>query len=45
MNPFTDRANSPGTEIIFSHYARLAIDLFTCEKFLLLKTKLRFKLI
>ena len=32
MHPFTDRANSLGSEITFSFYGRLAIDLFTCRK-------------
>ena len=45
MHPFTDRANSLGTEITFSLYGRLAIDLFTCEKLLLPNTKVRIKLI
>ena len=45
MHPFTDRANSLGTEITFSLYGRLAIDLFTCEKLLLPDTKVRNKLI
>ena len=45
MHSFTDRANSLGTGITFSLYGRLAIDLFTCEKLLLPKTKVRIKLI
>ena len=45
MHPFTDRANSLGTGITFSLYGRLAIDLFTCEKFLPPNTKVRIKLI
>ena len=43
--PFTDRTNSLGTGITFSLYGRVAIDLFTCEKLLLPKTKFRIKLI
>ena len=38
MYPFTDRANSG---ITFSVYGRLVVDLFTYEKFLLPKTKVR----
>ena len=45
MHPFTDRANSLGTRIIFPLYGRLAIDFFTCEKLLLPKTKVQIKLI
>ena len=45
MYPFTDRANALGSGITFSLYGRLAIDLFTCEKLLLSKTKVRIKLI
>ena len=45
MYPFTDRANSSRSGITFSLYGRLAFDLFTCEKLLLLKTKVRIKLI
>ena len=45
MHPFTDRATSLGTGITFSLYVRLAIDLLTCEKFLLPSTKVRIKLI
>ena len=45
MHPFTDRANSLGSGITFSFYGRLASDLFTCEKLLLPKTKVRIKLI
>ena len=45
MHPFTDRANSLGTGIIFSIYGRLVIDLFTCKKLLLPNTKVRIKLI
>ena len=45
MYPFTDRANFLGSGITFSLYGRLAIDLFTCEKLLLPKTKVRNKLI
>ena len=45
MYPFTDRANSLGSEMTFSIYGRLAIDLFTCEKLILPKTKNRIKLI
>ena len=45
MYPFTDRANSLGSGIIFSLYSRLAIDLFSCEILLLPKTKVRIKLI
>ena len=45
MYPFTDRANALGSGITFSLYGRLAIDLFTCEKLLLPKTKVRIKLI
>ena len=41
---FTDRANASGSQITFSLYGRLAIDWFTCEKSLLLKTKVRIKL-
>ena len=44
MYPFTERANSLGSRIIFSLYGRPAIDLFTCEKLLLPKTKVRIKL-
>ena len=40
MHPFTDRANSLGTGLLFSLYGRLAIDLFLCEKLLLPNTKL-----
>ena len=39
MHPFTDRANSLGTRILFSLYGRLAIDLYLCEKLLLPNTK------
>ena len=45
MYPFTDSANSLGSGITFSLYGRLATDLFTCEKLLLAKTKVRIKLI
>ena len=45
MHPFTDRANSLEIGIIYSPYGRLAIDLFTCKKFLLPNTKVRIKLI
>ena len=45
MYPFTDRANSLRSETTFSLYGRLAIDLFTCEKLLLAKTKVQIKLI
>ena len=45
MYPFLDRANSLGSGITFSIDGRLAIDLFTCEKLLLPKTKVRIKLI
>ena len=45
MHPFTYRANFLGAELAFSLYGRLAIDLFTCEKLLLPKTKVRIKLI
>ena len=45
MYPFPDRAHSLGSGITFSLYGRLAIDLFTCEKLLLPKTKVRIKLI
>ena len=45
MYPFTDRANSLESVITFSLYGRLAIDVFTCEKLLLPKTKVRNKLI
>ena len=45
MYPFTDKAKVLGSGITFSLYGRLAIDLFTCEKFLLPKTKVRIKLI
>ena len=45
MYPFPDRANASRAMIPFSLYGRLAIDLFTCEKFLLPKTKVRIKLI
>ena len=45
MYPFTDRANSLGSGITFSLYGRLDNDLFTCEKLLLPKTKVRIKLI
>ena len=45
MHPVTDRANFLGTGITFSLYWRLAIDLFTCEKLLLPKTKVRIELI
>ena len=45
MHSFTDRANSLGTGISFSLYGRLSVDLFTCEKLLLPKTKVRIKLI
>ena len=44
MHPFTDRANSLGSGIIFSLYGRIAIDLFTCEILLLPITKFRIKL-
>ena len=44
MHPFTDRTNSLGTGIVFSLYGRLAIDLFTCEKLIIPKTKIRIKL-
>ena len=37
MYPFTDRANALGSGITFSLYGRLAIDWYTCEKFLLPK--------
>ena len=45
MYPFAVRANSLGSGITFSLYGRLAIDLLTCEKLLLPKTKIRIKLI
>ena len=45
VHPFTDRANSLGSGIIFLFYGRLDIDLFTCEKLLLPNTKVRIKLI
>ena len=45
MYPFTDRATSLGSGITFSLYGRLAIDLLTCEKLILPKTKVRIKLI
>ena len=45
MYPFTDRANASGSGITFSLYGRLAIDLYTCEKLLLPKIKVRIKLI
>ena len=45
MHPFTDRAVFLRSGITFSLYGRLAIDLFTCEKLLLTKTKVRIKLI
>ena len=45
MHPFTDRANFLGSGIFFSLYRRLAIDLPTCEKFLLPNNKVRVKLI
>ena len=45
MHPIFDRANSLGTGINFSLCGRLAIDLITCEKLLLPKTKVRIKLI
>ena len=45
LYPFIDRANSLGSEISFSLYGRIAIDLFTCEKLLPTKTKVRIKLI
>ena len=41
---FTDRASFLGSGLTFSFYGRLAIDLLTCEKFLLSKTKVRIKL-
>ena len=41
MYSFTDRANCLGSGITFSLYGRLAIDLFTCEKLLPSKTKVR----
>ena len=41
MYPFTDRANALRAGTTFSLYGRLAIDLFTCEKLLLPKTKLQ----
>ena len=44
MYQFTVRANSLGPGITFLLYGRLAIDLFTCEKFLLPKIKIRIKL-
>ena len=44
MYPFPDRANSLRSGITFSLYGRLAIHLFTCEKLLLPKTKIRIKL-
>ena len=45
MYPFIDRANALRSGITFSLYSRLAIELFTCEKLLLPKTKVRIKLI
>ena len=45
MFPFTDRANSLESGIIFSLYGRLAIDSFTWEKLLIPKIKARIKLI
>ena len=45
MYPFTDREISLGSGITFSLYGRLAIDLFTSEKLLLPKTKIRINLI
>ena len=45
MYPFTDGAKSLGSWITFSIYGRLVLDLFTCEKLLLPKTKVRIKLI
>ena len=45
MYPVTDRANSLGSGKTFSLYGRLAIHLFTCEKLLHPKTKVRIKLI
>ena len=45
MYPFTGRADSLASSIIFSLYGRLAIHLFSCEKLLLPETKTRVKLI
>ena len=45
MYPFTDRANFLRSGITSSLNGKLAIDLFTCEKILLPKTKVRIKLI
>ena len=44
MYLFTGRANSLGSGITFLFYGRLANDMFTCEKKLLPKTKVRIKL-
>ena len=44
LYPFTDRAIFLGSGIIFSVYGRLAIELLTCEKLLLPKTKFRIKI-
>ena len=41
MYPFTDRANCLRTRLLF--HGRVAIDLFTCDKLLLPKTKFRIK--
>ena len=43
MYLFTGRANSLGSGITFLFYGRLANDMFTCEKKLLPKTKVRIK--
>ena len=45
MHPFTNRPNSLGTEIFFSLYGKLAIDIFTCDKWLLPNTIVRIRLI
>ena len=45
MYPFTDRANSLGSGITFSLWGRLAIDLLTCKKLLLPKTRVQNELI
>ena len=44
MYLFTGKANFLGSGITFLLYGRLAIDMFTCEKKLLPKTKVRIKL-
>ena len=45
MYPFTERASSLGPGKTFLLVGRQVIDLFTCEKLLLPKTKIRIKLI